>query len=82
MKGVRGGFRTLPREAARPHRNQKNALKWRQSHTIPSSHLAHQGAAISQVRGTRSRPEDATDEHPGLSQLNTLFVHEAAPESP
>lgn len=48
-----------------PALSQKNARTGRRSHAILSSHRAHQSAAIRQVRGTKSRPEDDADEHPG-----------------
>lgn len=68
-----GEFRALPREAAQPHRNQENARTGRRSLTVLSSHQAHQSTAISQARGTKSRPEYGAESIPALSHLNTLL---------
>ena len=85
MKERVGEFRTLPAGGRAPALSQKNARTGRRSQTILSSHQAHQGAAISQVLGTKSRPEDYADEqHPGtLSPKHALSrIQEEAPKSP
>ena len=83
MKGARGRIQnTPPREAAQPHRNQENTRTGRRSRTILSSHRAHQGTAISDDTAQRAARRMPRMTIPALSHLNTLFVHEAAPESP
>ena len=56
-----------------PALSQKNARTGRRSHAILSPHRAHQGAAISEIRGTKSRQEDGAESIPALSHLNPFF---------